>query len=71
MLAAVFVGRPLLHLVGFAWRDVEEREPLPEGFVDDASRMNLTEVIEVWPVPVDTTQAEAQLAQLFQRKNLT
>jgi len=67
LLVAVFAGRPLLHMAKFAWRDVEEREPPPAGFVDDANRMNLTKVLEVWPVPIDATQAEAQLAQLFQR----
>ena len=66
-LAAVFAGRPLLHLAKIAWRDVEGREHPPVGFVDDASRMNLTKVLEVWPVPVDAKEAEAQLAQLIHR----
>lgn len=67
LLAAVFVGRPLVYLARVAWRDVDEREPEPEGFVDDASRMNLTKVLEVWPVPVDATEAEDQLARLLER----
>ena len=67
LLAAVFVARPLLHVAHTMWRDLEMRESAPVGFVDDASRMNLTEVIEVWPVPVDAGDAEAQLARLLQR----
>lgn len=64
---AAIIARPVLHLAQTAWQDTEEREPLKEGFVDDASRMNLTEISEVWPVPLDTREAEIQLAKLFAR----
>lgn len=63
----VVMGRPLLHLAKTAWHDTEAREPSPEGFVDDASRMNLTAVQKVWPVPNNASEAETQLAQLFRR----
>tara|TARA_R110002095_G_scaffold138534_2_gene120395 strand:+ start:55908 stop:57377 length:1470 start_codon:yes stop_codon:yes gene_type:complete len=65
LLTAAFTGRPLLHLAQTAWLDSEAREPPPEGFVDDASRMNLTEIHKIWTVPLDTQEAETQLAQLF------
>ncbi|MCA9015744.1 MAG: FAD-binding oxidoreductase [Planctomycetaceae bacterium] len=65
LLAAVLIGRPVLHLAQTAWRDTESRKPPPEGFMDDASRMNVTEIRKVWPVPFDTREAETQLAQLF------
>ncbi len=67
LVATVVMGRPLLHLAKTAWSDTEAREPPPKGFMNDASRMNLTEVREVWPVPNDDEAAETQLTQLFQR----
>ena len=67
LLMAAVISRPILHLAQTAWKDFDAREPAPEGFVDDASRMNLTEVSEVWPVPLKPREAEAQLARLFER----
>ncbi|MCH9653271.1 MAG: FAD-binding oxidoreductase [Planctomycetes bacterium] len=67
LLTAVVISRPILHLARTAWKDTETRAPAPEGFADDASRMNLTEVSEIWPVPLDTREAETQLARLFKR----
>jgi len=37
------------------------------GHVDDASRMNQTQVAEVWPIPADRAEAEAQLQALLAR----
>ncbi|QDV48341.1 FAD-binding oxidoreductase [Gimesia fumaroli] len=65
LLTAALIGRPILHLAQIAWQDTEARELPPEGFMDDASRMNLTQINQVWPVPLDTTVAETQLAQLL------
>jgi len=41
------VVKPLLHLLRTALNDSDERESLPIGFVDDASRLNQTRVAEV------------------------
>ncbi|WP_417386184.1 FAD-binding oxidoreductase [Gimesia sp.] len=67
LLLITLIGRPALHLAKTAWKDTEEREPPQAGFVDDASRMNATEISEVWPVPHNPREAEKQLAQLFAR----
>jgi hypothetical protein len=64
---AVAIGRPALHLWRTSWRDVDELETLPEGVIDDASRMNRTEVREIWPIPADPGEAERELAALLQR----
>ncbi len=53
-----FLGRPTFHLLRTAWQDADKREPLPQGFIDDASRMSATQVAEVWPVPSDPDAAE-------------
>lgn len=67
VLAAIFLARPVLYVTRIHFKDVEQREQAPVGFVDDASRMNATRVIEVWPVAADDTEAEAQLNELFHR----
>jgi len=40
---------------------------LPPSHVDDASRLNSTQVAEVWPVPGDPAAAEIQLRDLLRR----
>ena len=62
-----FLGRPAFHLLRTAWQDADTRQPLPQGFIDDASRMNATQVAEVWAVPSDPHAAEQQLARLLRR----
>ncbi|MBN9523391.1 FAD-binding oxidoreductase [bacterium] len=51
-----------------AWfRDRPAPDDIPPGFADDASRLNLTKVTEVWPVPADPARAEDQLRDLLRR----
>ena len=59
-------GRPTLHLLWTAWQDADNRQPLPPGFVDDASHMNACKVAEIWSIPSDVDTAEKQLAKLLQ-----
>src|SRR5262245_46235460 len=71
-LAALLVGgclvaKPLYHLTRTALRDKKHVEPVPAGFVDDASRLNQTAVAEVWDIPTDPVAAEQQLRDLLQR----
>jgi len=66
VLAIVF-GRPVWHLITTVKQDVDAVETLPPGYVDDASRLNATKVAEVWPIPSDPDQAEAELAALLKR----
>lgn len=70
LLVCVVAGltfRPARHLLNAYLADVDEREPIPIGFADDASRLNLTPVAEVWAVPPDPAQAEEQLRELLAR----
>ena len=66
VLAAV-LARPLTHLLYTASRDANELEVLPPGYLDDASRLNLTKIGEVWQIPVDGDDPEGQIAQLLAR----
>jgi len=63
----LFLARPAWHILGAMWRDVDQREPIPSGMFDDASRLNLASVAEVFPVPEDPAEAEAQLGRLLVR----
>ena len=61
LVGTVVMARPLLHLAKTAWQDTEAREPPPEGFIDDASHMDLTEIRKVWPIPNDDKEAISSL----------
>ncbi|MDP9381033.1 MAG: FAD-binding oxidoreductase [Chloroflexota bacterium] len=63
----VLFGRPVFHLGRTAVHDRNTQEPIPTGFVDDASRLNQTRVKEVWDIPSDPAAAERQLAALLRR----
>jgi FAD/FMN-containing dehydrogenase len=64
---AFFFGKPAYLLVDAWLHDRPSREPLPAGFVDDASRLNQTRVAEVVDVPADPDEAVRQLAKLLER----
>jgi FAD/FMN-containing dehydrogenase len=66
LLAVILLARPGLYLSSASRYERDEREPLPAGFVDDASRLNTTGVAKVWQSPSSADDAEAQLAQLLQ-----
>jgi len=66
LLAAV-IGRPLIHLTGVIRQDRNEITPPPSGYVDDVSRLNQTQIAEVWQIPSDTAAAEEQLRDLLKR----
>lgn len=65
---AFFVGCKPTYLWVKAWiGDNPVSENLPPGYVDDASRLNRTQVAEVWPIPADPAAAESQLRELLHR----
>ena len=70
VLPILLLARPAWHILSAHYKDVADRETIPNGFVDDASAMNLTSVTEVWDVPGDRSEAEQQLQELFQRAKL-
>ena len=57
--------RPGLHLLSTTVRDPDELAPPEPGYTDDASRLNETPVARIWPVPQDSANAEAQLAEVL------
>jgi FAD/FMN-containing dehydrogenase len=59
--------RPVRHLASVWSADRDARDEIPEGYLDDASRLNLMPVAEVWPIPDDPDKAEKQLRELLER----
>lgn len=59
------MARPLVHLAWSYWQDESNLSPLPEGLIDDQSRLNASRVRQVWPVPGSDPAAEQQLRQLL------
>lgn len=68
----VFLAVPGFHLARTLWQDSPAAKNIvPEGHADDVSRLNLTPVSEVWRIPDDAVQAEAQLRELLGRARMT
>jgi FAD/FMN-containing dehydrogenase len=59
--------KPVLFVADVLRHDLDERPLIPPGHTDDASRLNLTKVREIWPIPADPNAAEQQLRELLQR----
>ena len=64
---AGFSIRPAIHLSNAISGNHQTRGELPSNQADDASRLNQTKVNEVWHIPVDTDDAEAQVTELLER----
>jgi FAD/FMN-containing dehydrogenase len=58
---------PLFHLARTAYRDRNVIEKLSAGYTDDVSRLDKTQIAEIWDIPSDPQKAEDQLRLLLQR----
>ncbi len=56
---------PIYVLVRTAYRDRAVVEKLPAGYADDVSRLNKTQVAEIWDIPGDPQKGEDQLRELL------
>jgi FAD/FMN-containing dehydrogenase len=71
VVALIFLGRPIFYIGHAFWRDrALPHTALAPGFIDDASGLNATPVEEIWNVPADPAQAEAQLANLLRQAHV-
>jgi len=61
------IGRPSMQLWQTNSTEVNRRQQSSEAFLDDASKLNQTQVAEVWPVPETVGDAEKQLSMLLAR----
>ncbi|MDA0660104.1 MAG: hypothetical protein O3C60_14855 [Planctomycetota bacterium] len=61
----LFVGRPAWHVGMAIFSDDDALEQIPAGYANDASRLNLTRVAEVWTAPSDRQRLELELRRLL------
>jgi FAD/FMN-containing dehydrogenase len=64
-LALIALLPPMFHLVKTAYRDRGVIAKLPAGYADDVSRLNKTQVAEIWDMPSDVEKAETKLRELL------
>jgi FAD/FMN-containing dehydrogenase len=67
LVPVALVGLPSYYWSRAWLKDRPVSEPLPAGYVDDASRLNRTHVAETWSIPADPAAAEAELRELIRR----
>src|SRR5690242_10617730 len=67
LLPTAFFVRPAAHLLRTSLRDKAAIESSLPGVANDASRLNRTQVAEVWDIPSDAKNAEEQLVRLVER----
>jgi FAD/FMN-containing dehydrogenase len=56
---------PTFHLIKTAYQDRGAIAKLPSGYADDVSRLDKTQVTEIWNLPGDPEKAETELRQLL------
>jgi FAD/FMN-containing dehydrogenase len=66
VLLLVLLAHPVFHLAKTAWYDRNDLTLTPAGRINDASRLDETNVAEIWPIPADAESARRQLAGLLQ-----
>jgi FAD/FMN-containing dehydrogenase len=64
-LALLIFAPPLFHLIRTAYRDKRLVDNLPAGFADDVSRLDKTQVAEIWDIPSDPQEGEDKLRELL------
>lgn len=67
LVVAGFLAKPVSHLIRIAIHDGDDLVSPAPGYIDDASRLNETQIAEVFDVPVDSQNPEGQIAELLRR----
>jgi hypothetical protein len=60
-----FISVPTLHIFRTKWGEVDRQIATPDGYVDDASQLNLTKVDTIINVPNDKSQIENQIRSIL------
>src|SRR5271170_1956802 len=58
---------PIYVLIRTAYRDRTVVEKVPAGYADDVSRLDKTQVSEIWDIPADPQKGEDKLRELLLR----
>src|ERR1700676_5525697 len=65
--ALLVLVTPIFHLVRTAYHDRTVVEKLPPGYTDDVSRLDKTQIAEIWDIPSDPQKGEEGLRELLNR----
>jgi FAD/FMN-containing dehydrogenase len=66
LLLLILAGHPVFHLAKTIWNDKNQIVPTAPGKINDASRLDETNVSKIWKIPADEKAAEEQLAGILQ-----
>jgi FAD/FMN-containing dehydrogenase len=67
IVALLILLPPIFHLISTAYRDRNVIEKLSPGHTDDVSRLNETQIAEIWDMPSDLQTGEDKLRELLHR----
>src|ERR1039457_3024753 len=69
--ALLVIVPPIFHLVRTAYRDRTVVEKLPAGYTDDVSRLEKTQIAEIWDIPSAPQKGEDGLRELLHRAQVS
>jgi FAD/FMN-containing dehydrogenase len=69
--ALLVIVPPIFLLVRTAYRDRTVVEKLPAGYTDDVSRLDKTQIAEIWDIPSDPQKGEDGLRELLHRAQVS
>jgi hypothetical protein len=67
IVALLVLVPPISHLIRTAYQDRAVVERLPAGYTDDVSRLDKTQIAEIWDMPSDPQKGEDELRELLHR----
>jgi FAD/FMN-containing dehydrogenase len=71
IIALLVLVPPISHLIRTAYQDRAVVEKLPVGYTDDVSRLDKTQIAEIWDMPSDPQKGEDELRELLHRAQVS
>ena len=71
IVASLVLVPPISHLIRTAYQDRAVVEKLPAGYTDDVSRLDKTQIAEIWDMPSDPQKGEDELRALLHRAQVS
>src|ERR1700730_11237560 len=71
IVALLVLVPPSSHLIRTAYQDRAVVERLPAGYTDDVSRLDKTQIAEIWDMPSDPQKGEDELRELLHRAQVS
>ncbi|RZL41117.1 MAG: FAD-binding oxidoreductase, partial [Pedobacter sp.] len=61
----IFLSVPTFHILKTKWTESDKTQTIPNGYINDASQLNLTKVDTIIQVPNDKKEIESQLKDIL------